>query len=296
MLSNGVTINFPVVIKAKASKGGRFIEVEASNENVDLEGDVILQQALLDAAPGFLASGHLDINHYSEILPDRDKFIIGKPINVFKGDGTSTIVQAKLRQYAVFDPENNVSDYVWQCLTTKPDIKWYASVYGIPQDREDFTYQRIDDETGATRYVIKALEWKSLALTQHPVNNTLTKFARIMKCQEFMDMLKKSDGFVNFPQRPSTPDYVEESMDVQDIESPNDLGQTHNCNPEFTKMSLGELSADGNACSHCGHELSGNVDGVLPWYLHFSVCRGLDNNTAEILARACADWVREQLN
>ena len=64
-LMKSIAIDFDVVIKSSVQDGRRIIEFECSNSECDLEGDVILQKALMDSKDSFLRSGHLDLEHYS---------------------------------------------------------------------------------------------------------------------------------------------------------------------------------------------------------------------------------------
>src|SRR5690242_6874067 len=80
-------IDIPVLIKAKTDGDRRLVEVEASNEAVDSEGDIIKQSALLGGASAFVATGHLDIDHYSEIgerlgIANPTDYIVGVPVEV----------------------------------------------------------------------------------------------------------------------------------------------------------------------------------------------------------------------
>ena len=65
--ADALCIDLPVLIKARTDGDRRLVEVEASNEEKDSERDIIKQAALLDDAASFVATGHLDIDHYSEI-------------------------------------------------------------------------------------------------------------------------------------------------------------------------------------------------------------------------------------
>ena len=85
MLQDGYIVEIPCIVKAKASTDGkRLVSVEASSEAVDSEGDVILQKALLDSSKSFVATGHIDIDHLSELgdrlgIANPTSYIIGRP-------------------------------------------------------------------------------------------------------------------------------------------------------------------------------------------------------------------------
>ena len=55
-----------------AEEGGRrFIYLEAGNEAVDQQGEIVLARALGDSAPFFLQYGNLDLDHVTQIGPKR---------------------------------------------------------------------------------------------------------------------------------------------------------------------------------------------------------------------------------
>lgn len=185
-------ISLPVVVKATStSDGRRLIELEASNQVCDSEGDVILQQALLGSAKSFLAKGVIDIDHLSEIghrvpnLPHPPAYyVIGRPAEVKDlGDGR-TAVKAELFQPNDSNPAAAKSEEVWNSLTTDPPTPWRASIYGFPTNDGYLDVRACKSgsvETyGATRYLVSKMDWRSLALTRRPVNDAITGTARIV--------------------------------------------------------------------------------------------------------------------
>lgn len=281
--SGAVAFSFPVLIKSALSGSKRTIEVEASNQRVDLEGDVILQESLLKSAPYFVKNGHIDYNHFSELFPESgDKWVVGKPLEVIAGDNKSTIVKGEILSGAEFDPKKNVYDALWLCLTTEPEIKWYASVYGLTTDKEDCRDSYCD--YGATRYLVKGMEWRSMALTQKPMNNTLTGTARIVKARYLQEILKHQN-FVNFPAHVPEPESVVQESDIRDIAA--DRLQTFS--PPYHVQTIVATSLD---CWDCADRLGGEL---LPWMNHYMNCEGLDIDTAELLARASAHYMEHQI-
>jgi hypothetical protein len=82
--ADALGFDLPVLIKARTDGDRRLVEVEASNEEKDSEKDIIKQFALLDSAASFVATGHLDIDHYSEIgerlgMANPTDYIVGVP-------------------------------------------------------------------------------------------------------------------------------------------------------------------------------------------------------------------------
>src|SRR5271166_4244428 len=106
-LAEPICVSFPALIKAHVGADGkRHIELEASNSFKDTEGDVILQEALLSSSDTFLKSGHIDIDHMSELgknpayaflgIKNPDEWIIGLPTKVFDMGDTRTGIQAEI--------------------------------------------------------------------------------------------------------------------------------------------------------------------------------------------------------
>ena len=91
-LDRAVVAQIPCVIKSyhQSGSGRRVVEVQASDESVDYYGDIVMQDALLKSAESFVATGHLDIDHLSELgarmgISDPSSYIVGRPLSVRKG-------------------------------------------------------------------------------------------------------------------------------------------------------------------------------------------------------------------
>jgi hypothetical protein len=75
--------------------GNVIFEAEASNENLDFDGQVVLQEALIASKDYFLANGVVSYDH-KHLKPDPldphwnpEKYIIGEPLEVrTKGNRT----------------------------------------------------------------------------------------------------------------------------------------------------------------------------------------------------------------
>lgn len=200
MTNDGFVVELPCLVKASPdSSGRRMIEVEASNEIVDQEGDVITQIALLDAAPAFLRSGILDQDHISEIggrlgIPSPSDWIVGVPSEVKDIGKGRTAVIGELHQ-----PIPGVitkADEIWNGLIKDPPVRWRASIYGFPKGNDGFVdvrVQKCPEYPAARRYVVKAMTWKSLALTRNPINDAITGSARIVTMKSYVDALRLLD-------------------------------------------------------------------------------------------------------
>lgn len=197
LASDPVIIGFPALIKAHVDGAGRrLIELEVSNEYEDVEGDLIQQKALLKAASTYLRTGHVDIDHYSELgknpaykwlgIKNPEEWIIGMPTTVRDIGDSRTGIEAEIykNKDGTVDPTRYKYDMFWQSLQTDPPARWYASIYGYPgNDTEEGTL--------ATRYLVKSFDWRSTAVTRNPVNDSIKSAARIVSAKSFAAKLPR---------------------------------------------------------------------------------------------------------
>jgi hypothetical protein len=189
---SALCISIPVIIKARQEGDRRLVEVEASNEHVDSEGDVITQNALLGAADGFVKGGHLDIDHMSEIgerlgIQRPADYIVGVPTGVKDlGDGR-TGVTGELHKSGRYK-----ADELWESLRAEPPVRWQASIYGFPLPGKmvDARVTKSGNLKGATRFYVDGLDWRSLAFTRNPINTSITGAASIVTAKAFAAVMK----------------------------------------------------------------------------------------------------------
>lgn len=200
---SAVVLMMPTIVKARepTSDGRRIVEVQASTEEVDLDGDVILQSALMGSAASFVQNGHLDLDHYSEFgqrlgIPDPASYILGRPLEVKALSGNRTSVVGEIRKSidGKVDTFRNRYDDFWESLRSSPPVQWYSSVYGYPKPG------MVDDcseemcQLGATRLLIRGFDWRSLAFTRNPKNTALTGAAKIVMAKSFTANLAHDIG------------------------------------------------------------------------------------------------------
>lgn len=165
------------------SYGNYFFEVEASNENLDLQNQIVLQSALMESKDEFLRGGVISYDHLhrrreedGHIVPD-PSMIIGEPVDViFDGKTKKTVVRGKL--YSTNEKAKEIIK-----LLKAGSTRVRASVGGIlPR------YVR-NAETGVEK--VTHVLWNDLALTVTPVNNTVGSavFAKGMSAREFVGFL-----------------------------------------------------------------------------------------------------------
>jgi hypothetical protein len=212
-----ICIDIPVLIKAYSEGDRRLVEVEASNEAEDSEGDIIKQVALLDSAPSFIATGHLDIDHYSEIgerlgIANPADYIVGVPIEVKDFGKGRTGVRGELHKAG-----RPKADELWSSLKADPPVRWRASIYGFPKAGmvEDCRVSKGGESGSARRFIVKGLHWRSLAFTRNPINDSITGAAHVVTAKSMIAIMKarlpgalKSGNIGDLPIPASCPDYI----------------------------------------------------------------------------------------
>lgn len=151
--------------------GNWIIEAEASNENLDFDGQVVLQRALSGSKDYFLANGVISYDHRHLRADPEDpnwspeKYIIGEPMGVTTRGG-STFVKAKLYK------SNEVAREIVKKLQDG-STRMKTSVGG----KRPEVVSSWDQKLGrAVEKVVRVL-WDELAITFKPVNQTLEPVA-----------------------------------------------------------------------------------------------------------------------
>ena len=188
MIENEVLIegNICKSITGQEDENGNFIvEVEASNENLDLQNQRTLQSALDESKEYFLTNGVISDDHQHKTRnPDgtveshKDK-IIGEPISVRKS-GKSTFVKLCL-----YKGVEAAKPYINLLKNGSKLVK--ASIGGImPTIRKEK-----DGTETVTRFM-----WNDLALTTSPVNWTVgsARFAKSIAMVDFCKSLEAGSG------------------------------------------------------------------------------------------------------
>lgn len=199
---DAIVASYPCLIKSREKDGKRLVEVEASNEKVDSEGDIILQRALLDSADYFVKSGNLDIDHLSELgnrlrIPNPASYIIGRPVEVKDlGHGRTGVVgEISRSKDGKVDPAKNKYDEFWESLQREPPVVWQASIYGFPKSDQVEDCRDGHCSSGATRFLVKGMEWRSLAFTRNPINTSLKGHAHIVTAKAWCDAMMKASPY-----------------------------------------------------------------------------------------------------
>ena len=162
-----------------AEEGGRrFVYIQAANEALDQQNEVLLAKALKESAPYFLRYGNLDLDHITQIGPKRgisgyQAYEIGRPVDV-RVDGPSTMVKGEV--YSGEAPVAQNANLFWDSLTKlKPPQRWYPSVGGkILEDEHGF-----DPKHRVARRLIKAVRWTNIGFSKTPVNQDVATVATV---------------------------------------------------------------------------------------------------------------------
>ena len=183
---NNIYLNLEIrkSVDGKTDENGNyFFEVEASNENVDLQDQIVLQNALMESKDEFLKGGVISYDHLHKRRDDKGNIIsdpsmvIGEPVDVkFDTATKSTVVVGKL--YATNDKAKEIIK-----MLKAGSTRVRASVGGI------FPEVLKNIKTGVEK--ITHVLWNDLALTVSPVNNTVGSavFAKSMSSAEFIRYL-----------------------------------------------------------------------------------------------------------
>ncbi len=169
-------LSIEMMLKATPAQEGeqRFVYLEASREARDQQNEIVLAKALEDSAEHYLRYGNVDLDHKSMPavakmygIEKPETWEIGTPVDV-RVSGASTFVKAQL--FTGDTPLAQRANDVWDSMTKlKPPRKWYPSVGGKVLAKST----RIDPETGDRIGVVSNVRWTNIALSQHPVNQTV---------------------------------------------------------------------------------------------------------------------------
>lgn len=173
------------IVGQEDENGNYMFEVEASNENLDLQNQITLQSALQDSKEYFLTNGVISDDHLHKTRnPDgsvetHKEKIIGEPVSVRK-EGKSTFVKGIL-----YKGVEAAKPYIELLKNHSSRVK--ASIGGImPKIRKN-----ADGTETVTSFM-----WNDLALTCSPVNWTVgsARFAKSVGIVDFCKSLNAGSG------------------------------------------------------------------------------------------------------
>lgn len=158
--------------------GKRVLYLEASNEGLDQQGEVVAAKALADSADYFRRYGNIDIDHYTKIgakvgIPDYTLYEVGRPVDV-KQSGKTTFVKAEV--FCGMGPAAERANQLWASITQiTPPQRWYPSVGGSVLAK----HIDIDAKTGDRKVIISKVRWNNIGLSKTPVNQHVGDVATV---------------------------------------------------------------------------------------------------------------------
>ena len=152
--------------------GERFIYLEASNEALDQQNEVVLAKALEASASYYLQYGNIDLDHLTQVgakagIPDYNLYEIGRPVDV-RVDGTRTFVKGQV--FSGSGPAADKANQFWNSITgVNPPQRWYPSVGGAVLEKAT----DIDPETHGKRSLVTKVRWTNIGMSKTPVNSAV---------------------------------------------------------------------------------------------------------------------------
>jgi hypothetical protein len=168
--------------------GNWVFDVEASNENLDLEGQRVLQNALLNSKDYFLTNGVVSKDHLHQksqkggkILFD-ESYVIGEPKKVYVKDGNVRV------QGCLYKSNEYAQEFAKLLNDNSTRVK--ASVGGL------FPKIVKRNENGVEVGNVVSVLWNDLALTIAPVNSTVgpAVLVKSLSSYEFVKSLSAGYG------------------------------------------------------------------------------------------------------
>lgn len=151
--------------------GNYMVWVEASNESLDYDEQVVLQKALLESADYFLKNGIIsyDHRHLRRDPTDTDwnpeKYIIGEPLEV-RRHGLTTLVKCLL-----YKSNRLVQEIIGKVRDGSTRVR--ASIAG----KKPTIVKAFDRKLRKLVEKVSSILWDELAITPKPVNQTLAPAA-----------------------------------------------------------------------------------------------------------------------
>lgn len=190
-----VFINDLLKATPRVENGRRFLYIEASNEKVDQQGEVVLMSALKDSSDYFLKFGNLDIDHYTIIgpklgIPDYLSYEIGRPVEA-RFERGRTFVKGEI--FAGDGPLAKRANDFWSSLVDlKPAQRWYPSVGGKVTGKD----VQEDQKSGMRRAMVTAVRWYNIGFSKTPVNADVSEVSTVP-----FEVFAKSWGPLGFDHR-----------------------------------------------------------------------------------------------
>jgi len=169
--------------------GNPIVIIEASNENLDYQEEQVMKSALMESREYFLKNGVISYDHKHIPSPDNhkwdpdwnaEKYIMGKPLEVWEGTGESGKPTVFVK--AVLAQSNKIAQEIIGKLRDK--IKTIKASVGGRRVKKALKF---DPKTYKEIPQIISVDWDEVALTPKPVNQTLGPV--VLSAKEFVKSL-----------------------------------------------------------------------------------------------------------
>ncbi len=163
-----------VLVKAAEENGNWIVYLEASNESIDKDNEVVMQKALQEASEYYVKHGVLSWDHKHKQMHDPN-YIIGEPLDVAFPSTGKTLVKGRLYK------NNRRAQGVWENLRSE-STRFGASVGG-------YVLQK-----GAEGKKVQKVFWDETAITHKPINEPTQGNVSIVPMKEFRKALMAGAG------------------------------------------------------------------------------------------------------
>lgn len=161
-----------VLIKAAEEDGQWIVYLQASNESLDQDGELVEMDALRKAADYFLTHGVISWDHKHKATHDPG-FIIGEPLDVKFTEDRKTLVKAFLYR------SNDIAQKVWKNIQSGAKRLGASIGGGILQ------------KAGNS---LKQVVWDECAITHRPVNDETLGQVQVIPFNAFAKALTAGGG------------------------------------------------------------------------------------------------------
>ena len=152
-------IGFDSAIIKADKKDPSIIYIQASNEDLDSDEEVVMMKALEDEAENYLKKGVISWDHQHKIEKN-PKFIIGEPLDVKFTKANETLVKGRLYK------KNEYAQGVMAMLASD-STRLGASIGGAIIAKSNAMSPKVNRIVP----VIQRIKWDETAVTYKPINN-----------------------------------------------------------------------------------------------------------------------------
>ncbi len=169
-----------VLIKAEEHDGKWIVYLQASNEGLDQEQEVVLSKALQSSKDYYLSHGVLSWDHKHKILHDPG-FIVGEPMAVEFNKSRDTLVQGWLYQ------KNPIAVNLWNNIQSGAERLGASVGGGILKKSAG------DGKDGVSSWITKLI-WDETAITHKPINDGTFGHVQLIPFDMFAKALMAGAG------------------------------------------------------------------------------------------------------